>query len=71
MLQKAQTQIRRQVSHVGGTTRSHQQQQPMWNSSFQHIRPLSFAETPDPSRIVHRSQTPLDFFMLFFYYCSL
>jgi len=67
MLQKAQTQIRRQVSDVGGTTRSRQQQQPVWNSSFQHIRPLSFVATPGPRRIVHSSQTPLDFFMLFFY----
>ena len=62
----AQTQKRRPVSRVGGRTHSRKQEQPVWNSSFQDIQPLSFSATPGPSRIVHRCQTPLDFFMLFF-----
>jgi len=60
-----QGQNRRPLSVISGSTRS-RPQLPVWNSTFQNIQPLHFVEVPGPSRTVHRCQTVLDFFMLFF-----
>ena len=39
----------------------------MWKSSFQDIQRFQMDDVPGPSRVVHRCQTPLDFFKLFFF----